>query len=251
MEWKRGATNGTVLAGGNGKGNRPDQLNQPTDVIFDKETDSLIICDRGNLRVTRWPRQSGTRSGEAIIINIECYGLAVDDVGSLYVADTNQHEVRRFDKGETNGTLVAGGNGIGAGLQQLNDPHYVGVDGEHAVYVSDNYNHRVMKWAKSAKKGILVAGGPGYGKDLTQLHHPDGVLVDRAGSVYLVDSWNQRVMRWRPKATEGTVIVGGNERGEAANQLHGPFGLFFDFQGHLYVSEEWNHRVQRFSVEKN
>ena len=45
VEWKRGATSGTVLAGGNGVGKRPDQLNQPTDVIFDKETDSLIICE--------------------------------------------------------------------------------------------------------------------------------------------------------------------------------------------------------------
>ena len=48
VEWKQGATSGTVLAGENGRGNRPDQLNRPTDVIFDKETDSLIICDRGN-----------------------------------------------------------------------------------------------------------------------------------------------------------------------------------------------------------
>ena len=48
VEWKRSATNGTVLAGGNGQGNQPNQLNSPTDVIFDKATDSLIICDRLN-----------------------------------------------------------------------------------------------------------------------------------------------------------------------------------------------------------
>ena len=94
VEWKRGATNGTVLAGGNGAGNRPDQLNYPTDVIYDKETDSLIICGGG--RVTRWPRRNGTRSGETIIDNIDCYGLTMDDEGSLYVTDIGKHEVRRF-----------------------------------------------------------------------------------------------------------------------------------------------------------
>ena len=79
VELRRDATNGTVLAGGNGQGNRPDQLDGPTDVIFDKEIGSLIICDRGNRRVTRWPRRSGTRSGETIINDIACHGLTMDD----------------------------------------------------------------------------------------------------------------------------------------------------------------------------
>ena len=48
-----------------------------------------------------------------------------------------KHEVRRYRRGETNGIVVAGGNGGGAALNQLNNPTYVCVDGEHAVYVSD------------------------------------------------------------------------------------------------------------------
>ena len=165
----RGATNGTVLAGGNGNGNRPDQLNHPRNVIYDKENDSLIICDQWNGRVTRWPRRSGTRSGETIIDNIDCFGLTMDDEESLYVADRRKHEVRRYRRGETNYTVVAGGNGEGSALNQLNYAIDVAVDGEHTVYVSDHYNHRVMKWVKGAKEGIVVAGGRGKGDDLTQL----------------------------------------------------------------------------------
>ncbi|CAF1172183.1 unnamed protein product [Rotaria sordida] len=52
VEWKYNATSGQVVAGGNGQGNGTDQLNEPTDVILDKWTDSLIICDWGNQRVT-------------------------------------------------------------------------------------------------------------------------------------------------------------------------------------------------------
>ena len=115
---------------GNGEGKRPDQLKYPTDVLVDRESDSLIICEQGNRRVTRWSRGSGTRSGETIIDNIGCYGLAMDDEGALYVTDTEKHEVRRYRKGETSGTVVAGGNGKGAGLHQLNLPSYVCVDGE-------------------------------------------------------------------------------------------------------------------------
>ena len=251
MEWERDATSGTVLAGGNGEGNRPNQLNGPTDVVFDNETDSLIVCDRWNYRVTRWLRRSAKRNGETTIKNIDCWGLAMDDEGSLYVTDFKKHEVRRYRRGEMTGTVVAGGNGEGASLHQLNSPIYVCVDGEHAVYVSDEKNHRVMKWEKSAKEGTVVAGGRGEGMDLTQLYYPNGVLVDAAGNIYVADSGNDRVMRWSRDATEGTVVVGGNGRGEGANQFDGPTGLSFDRHGHLYVAEYNNHRVQRFSLEKN
>ena len=251
VEWKRDATSGTVLAGGNGKGNQPDQLYCPTDVIFDKETDSLIICDRGNGRVTRWPRRKGTQSGETIVDNIDCHGLTMDDEGSLYVTDWRKHEVRRYRRGETNGIVVAGGNGQGAALNQLNVPLYVCVDGEYAVYVSDNNNHRVMKWVKDAKEGIVVAGGRGQGNDLTQLSYPRGVRVDAAGNVYVADYGNQRVMRWCRGTSQGTVVVGGNGHGQGANQFSYPVGLFFDRHGHLYVADRDNNRVQRFSLEKN
>ena len=249
VEWKRNATSGTVLAGGNGDGDRADQLNHPRDVILDKETDSLIICE--GRRVVRWRRRKGNQSGETIIDNITCCGLTLDDEGSLYVTDTRKHEVRRYRRGETSGIVVAGGNGKGAALNQLNFPRYVCVDGEHAVYVSEEENHRVMKWMKDAKEGIVVAGGRGFGTDLTQLSSPRGVRVDAAGNVYVAEAWNNRVMRWCRGATQGTVVVGGKGEGKGANQFYCPFGLSFDRHGHLYVADIGNNRVQRFSLEKN
>ncbi|CAF1290018.1 unnamed protein product, partial [Rotaria magnacalcarata] len=74
MQWKNDdTTNGQVVAGGNGQGNGLNQLNLPTDVLIDKETDSLIICDQGNERVVRWSRRSGTIQGEILIDNIFCW----------------------------------------------------------------------------------------------------------------------------------------------------------------------------------
>jgi sugar lactone lactonase YvrE len=163
MGWKAGATTGEVLAGGKGQGNRLDQLNGPTDVIVDRETDSLLICDRGNRRVMRWPRRpSSLRQPEIVIDNIDCWGLIMDDQGSLYVSDVEKHEVRRYDKnGDKKGTVVAGGHGEGDNLNQLNWPTYLFVDAQSTLYVSDYNNHRVMKWMKGAKEGIVVAGGNG------------------------------------------------------------------------------------------
>ncbi|CAF5219718.1 unnamed protein product, partial [Rotaria magnacalcarata] len=88
MQWKNGdTTNGHVVAGGNVGGNGLHQLRYPTDVLIDKETDSLIICDRENRRVVRWSRRSGTTQGEILLDNIACFGLAMDEQRYLYVSD--------------------------------------------------------------------------------------------------------------------------------------------------------------------
>ncbi|CAF4712768.1 unnamed protein product, partial [Rotaria socialis] len=93
MEWKNGDTaNGQVVAGGKGRGDGLHQLDRPTDVLIDKETDSLIICDPENRRVVRWSRRSGTTQGEILIGNIDCNGVAMDEQRYLYVSDWNKHE---------------------------------------------------------------------------------------------------------------------------------------------------------------
>ncbi|CAF4593305.1 unnamed protein product, partial [Rotaria socialis] len=251
MQWKNGdTTNGQIVAGGKGQGNGLHQLNCPSDVLIDKEMDSLIICDLDNRRVVRWSRRSGTTQGEILIDNIDCYGVAMDEQRYLYVTDYVKHEVRRYQLGEKNGTLVAGGNGKGNGLNQLSEPGYLFVDRDHSVYVSNYSNHRVMKWVEGAKEGIVVAGGQGKGSALTQLYWPNGIFVDTLGTLYVADTWNHRVMRWTPgDKKQGTAIVGGNGEGEGANQFQCPIGLSFDRHGNLYVVDWGNARVQRFSIE--
>ncbi len=247
VEWKSGATSGEVVAGGNKEGSGAHQLSNPTDVIVDQERDSLIICDNGNQRVVRWPRRNRT-SGETIISNIYCRGLTMDESGALYVTDDRKHEVIRYRRGESQGTVVAGGNGNGSRVDQVSEPHYVFVDRNHSVYVSDWRNHRVMKWVKDAKQGIAVAGSQRQGNGIAQLSNPNGVVVDQLGTVYVAEQGNHRIMRWVKGATQGSVIVGGNGRGGQSNQLNEPIGLSFDRHGNLYVADRENARVQKFNM---
>ena len=193
VEWKMGASNGKVIAGGQGRGNRLDQLNCPIDVLIDNETNSLFIADRWNRRVLRWCRRQDTTEGEAIVDNIDCCGLAIDHQRYLYVSDYGKHEVRRYTIGDKNGIVVAGGNGQGNQLNQLKCPRYLFVDEEQAVYVSDTNNHRVMKWNKGANQGIAVAGGQGRGGALIQLTYPQGLFVDTSHAIYVADARDDRV----------------------------------------------------------
>ena len=257
VKWKLdgGSDDGEIVAGGNGKGDQIDQLNGPTDVILDEKKKSLIICDYENSRVVRWPLENPNGDNETLIENISCWGLMMNENGDLFVADLENHAVKRWRKDEIGkgkeGRIVAGGNGLGIKLNQLNSPTYIFIDREETIYVSDSGNNRVMKWLKGANEGIIVAGGRGEGNSLRQLDHPYGLVVNEIGDVYVADSENHRIMCWSLGSKEGRVVVGGNGQGKGSNQLNSPRGLSFDAKNNLYVVDEENHRILRFRVDKN
>jgi len=250
IKWKFGERNGEVVAGENGEGDRIDQLNLPYDVILDQNKKSLIICDNGNRRVVRWSLEN-QNDRQILIKDISCFGLMMNNKGDLFVSDYERNEVKRWKKDEKQGTIVAGGNGKGDKLNQLNRPGFIFVDREDSIYVSDRDNHRVMKWLKGAKEGIIVAGGQGEGNSLKQLSAPQGLVVNENGDVYVADCCNHRVMCWPSDSKEGHVVVGGNGEGEESNQLRYPIGLVFDRANNLYVADRYNNRTQRFDVNTN
>ncbi|CAF0945153.1 unnamed protein product [Adineta steineri] len=245
-EWKYNAKQGQIIAGGNGHGDGMDQLYYPQVVIVDQQNHSIIIGDFYNRRVIQWLN----KNQQILIHDIDCVGLAIDKNGFLYVSDRAKNEVRRWKMGEYNneGIVVAGGNGQGNQLNQLNIPTFIFVDEDQSIYVSDRDNHRVMKWRKDAKEGTIVAGGNGEGENLNQLSSPYGVIVNDLGQVYVVDKGNNRVMCWCKGKEEGEIVVGGNGEGNQSNQLNHPMGLFFDNEGNLYVADVLNHRIQKFEI---
>ncbi|CAF1135889.1 unnamed protein product [Adineta steineri] len=246
VEWKYNATEGRIIAGGNEQGNRTDQSNEPTDVIVDQQNHSIIIADSENRRVIQWLNQTQ----QILIRNIDCWGLAIDKHGFLYVSDWKKNEVRRWKMGEYNneGIVVAGGNGEGHQLNQLSAPDFIFVDEDQSVYVTDRYNQRVMRWRKDAKEGKIVAGGNGKGANLNQLFEPAGVTADDLGQIYVTDWGNHRIMRWYEGKEEGEIVVGGNGKGNQSNQLNSPCGLSFDDERNLYVADRGNHRIQKFEI---
>ncbi|CAF1561440.1 unnamed protein product, partial [Adineta steineri] len=212
----------------------------PTDVIVDEQSHSIIIADSLNRRVIQWMNQNQ----QVLIQNIDCYGLAMDKNGFLYVSDRVKNVVWRWKMGEYNeGVVVAGGNGKGNQLNQLYGPTFIFVDEYQSIYVSDSDNHRVMKWKKGSKNGTIVAGGNGEGRNLIQLSSPYGVIVDNLGQIYVADRGNDRIMRWNEG--KGEVAVGGNGK---ENQLYGPRDLSFDDEKNFYVVDLGNNRIQKFQI---
>jgi hypothetical protein len=110
----------------------------------------------------------------SIIEDIDCWGLTMDKNGSLYVSDFKKNEVRRWKRGNPNGTIVADGNGRDDYLNQLSIPNFIFFDEHYSLYASDYGNDRVMKWFKDAKAGI-VGGGGENGSGKSSFNHPGGL----------------------------------------------------------------------------
>jgi sugar lactone lactonase YvrE len=139
--------------------------------------------------------RQNTTDQQILISNIDCWSLAIDKNGFIYVSDTEKNEVRRWKEGEKETIVVAGGNGEGNNLNQFNTPSNLFIDEDYSLYISDHKNHRVMKWRKDAREGIIVAGGNGQGNSLIQLSHPRGAIVNHLGQIYIADCVNDRVVR--------------------------------------------------------
>ncbi|CAF2127410.1 unnamed protein product [Rotaria magnacalcarata] len=102
----------------------------------------------------------------------------------------------KWKKGAKEGIVVAGGQGDGNALTQLQYPVGIFVDTLGRLYVADTWNHRVMRWTQGANQGTVIVGGNGRGAGANQFNYPFGLSFDRHGNLYVVDADNNRVQRF-------------------------------------------------------
>ena len=189
------------------------------------------------------------------------YGVAVDSLGNLYVADSGNERIRKVDLSGIITTLAGtgdwgySGDGGAATEAQLSLPLGVGVDSLGNVYIADNRNARVRKVDLSGIITTLVGTGErgrsGDGGPATeaQLVHPTDVATDAAGNVYIPDG--SRVRKVDPSGIittlAGTVERGFSGDGGPANQaqLSRATDVALDSAGNIFIADSHNHRVRK------
>ncbi|CAF1463405.1 unnamed protein product [Adineta steineri] len=153
--WKEGDTYGTVVAGGNGRGDLRNQLNIPYDLFVDEDY-SVYVTDQGNDRIMKWRKDAkegiivagGNGPGNALDQLSYPSEVVVDNLGQIIIADTRNHRVMKWCEGDIYGSIVVGENGEGTGPNQLHNPIDVSFDAEGNLYIADSGNHRIQKYER-------------------------------------------------------------------------------------------------------
>lgn len=78
--------------------------------------------------------------------------------GSMYILDTSNYRILKWQVGEPLGYVVAGGAGNGAAFTQIGVSYQLFIDNQFNVYVSESSNHRVTRWSTTNSTwGFLVS----------------------------------------------------------------------------------------------
>ena len=165
---------------------------------------------------------------------------ALDTNGSIFVADTGNHAIRKVTTGGAV-TLVAGGSqglteGTGSAAK-FDSPAGIAIDASNVIYVADTSNNRVRKIVGTTTSAF-VGGGTGA----SDLAGPTALACDRSGNLFIADSGHYRILKVPAGSSTPAVFAGSGSPGlsdgsGAAAQFIAPSSLAVDFNGNVYVGD--------------
>lgn len=205
-------------------------------------------------------------------------GIAIDDDGNIYIADTNNFRVRRIEAATGIITTVAG-NGLQGltadGLPALETSFFIPIDLDFDLsgnlLIADGGNNRVYRLDQRTNLINTLAGsgeafepgsfsGDGGPATNAKFNFLTAIAVDRTGNIYIADTSNHRIRRVDNSGIVNTIagdgFVGefgsGRFRGDGGSALDAsfnfPIGLALDSDGNLYVGDSQNYRIRRIDL---
>lgn len=199
------------------------------------------------------------------------FGVAVDAAGNVYIADTDNHEIRKIDVSTGMISDVAGisgsfgytGDGGAATSAKINTPYGVAVDPHGDLYIADT-NNNVIRMVDTEGTIHTIAGNGTSGLSgdnglptSAELNHPRYVAVDAVGTVYISDTFNNEVRvidgtgnikAFAGNGTSGTTVEG---LAASATNIGTPGGIALDPQGNVYFSNEGDSIINKVSTNGN
>lgn len=258
------------------------QLGQPSALTYDAQG-NLYIAETFNDRIRKVNASDGKIStvaggagngyagdgGPATAARLNCpTGVAVDAQGNIYIADRDNHRIRRVAAADGlittfAGTGTPGSNGDNgdAKLAQLYSPFRVLLDKQGNLLIADTDNHRIRKVGTDgaittiAGTGVLGAAGDGGLATNAQLNGPEGMALDSEGNLFIADTNNHKLRRIVASSGIITTIAGTGIRGATgdggdatAARLGFPEGVWVDGQNNVFIADTFNDRVRRISA---
>jgi sugar lactone lactonase YvrE len=193
----------------------------------------------------------------------EPLGIAVDDAGNVFVADSGNHTIRRITPAGEVSTIAgqAGATGVADGIgaaARFDLPWGLAITSAGIVLIADSGNHvlRAINPATAAVFTIAGAANISGSADgvlgAARFNKPRGLTVGRGSIVYIADTGNHTIRQMPLASGNVTTVAGvpgmpGDTDGIVATaRLRSPEGISVDAAvGGLYVTEPLNHTIRR------
>jgi DNA-binding beta-propeller fold protein YncE len=168
-------------------------------------------------------------------------GIAVDSSNNVYVADSDNNRIQKFD---SSGNFLTQWGSPGSGNGQFSYPTGIAIDSSNNVYVSDGYS-RVQKFDSS---GNYLTQWGSYGSGNGQFYSSRGIAVDSSNNVYVADAGNNRIQKFDGN---GNYLTQWGSNGSTNGQFNTPIGIAVDNSNNVYVADYYNNRVEKFDGNGN
>jgi len=208
-------TNGVVLVTSNGGIGSSDYFLQPVGIAVDAQGNVYVaggsnccilkISPSGSISVFAGSKGnvgSADGIGSGARFNSP-QGVAVDENGNVYVADTYNNKIRKITSAGVV-TTVAGNGSVGSSngtgtAASFSYPNGIAVDANGNVYVADSNNNLIRKitsfGAVTTFAGTGDAGSANGNGSASSFNDPRGITIDNKGSIYVADSGNHLVRK--------------------------------------------------------
>lgn len=185
--------------------------------------------------------------------------LAIDLNGNIFVADSNNHRIRKISPTGVVTTVAGSDSGFADGdgnVAKFSYPEGIAVDNLGNIFVADSNNHRIRKITSTGFVTTLAGDGTfgfadGNG-NLAKFWTPCGIAVDLNGAVIVAEKQNNRIRKVLQNGDVST-IAGNGTSGSADGigttaQFRNPFGVAIDAVGYIYVVDSGNNRIRKITT---